>query len=119
MTNTREVVTPVGNQTVVIREWITGRDREYIDAAASAMQAKPKIVGTQTVMDMQPIDMGELMTNMEHRRIEKFVVSVDGNTENVLEAILDMHEDDYTFIKGEIDQKKKAEPNQSEQPLSE
>lgn len=109
---TKTIETPIGKVKVEMKEWITGRDREYIDGSfLSGIDARPRMHGKEVSMNMEKLDMEKLTNSAIHRAIEKFVVSVDGKTENVVDAVLDLHEDDTAFILKTIDDssKKKAE----------
>lgn len=102
------IETPIGKSKIELREWITGREREYIDAPMySAVSATPKQLGKQTSIEIGKIDITTLVTEQSHRKITTFVVSIDGNKENILERVLDMHEDDMAAIEAEIESKKK------------
>lgn len=104
MSPTQTIQTPQGKQTVVIKEWITGRDREYIESAMlSGLSAKPVMAGKDSTMDIGKMNMETLINETKHRAIEKFVVSVDGVTEKVVDIVLDMHEEDTDFIMSAID----------------
>jgi hypothetical protein len=104
---TREIETPVGKHKVLIKTWITGREREHIqEPIFGAINMTPRQVGANVNMEMQKMDMARMVSESGHRELSTFVVSVDGKSENVLDTILDMHEDDVAFIKAEIAAKK-------------
>jgi hypothetical protein len=101
---TKIIETPVGKHKVEIKEWITGRDREYINEPMyNAVQTKPRVIAGKPDVEFGKFDVQGFITESGHREIEKFVVSIDGNKEKVLEAVLDMHESDYEFIKDAIE----------------
>lgn len=103
--NTIKITTPIGSQEVELREWITGREAEYIDELMyEAVAVKADLVGTA---DIGSIDLKKMVTETNHRKIEKFVVSVAGKFENILDSVLDMHEDDTAFILDRIDNQRK------------
>ena len=100
---TKEIITPIQKRKVVIKEYITGRDREYINEPMySAVETTPKIVGGKTNIEFPKVDVQKFITESQHREIEKFVVSVDGKTEKILDEVLDMHENDSAFVTSEI-----------------
>lgn len=119
---TKIIETPFGKHKVVIKEWITGRDREYInDPMYKAVETKADLSGGKQAVKVGNIDVGSYINETKHRELEKFVVSIDeknaheveGKTLSNVEYILDcMHEDDVDFIKNEIDavSKKKETP---------
>jgi len=97
---TKKVTTPQAKVEIEIKDWINGQDAEYIDEALMAgVKIKPDMGHkTATVSDFNTAVINE----QAHREIEKFVVSVNGVTENILKTILDLPEDDYNFVKDEI-----------------
>lgn len=124
-TPTHTIETPIGKHKVELREWITGRQREYINEPLySSVKAKPSVQNGKGDMQMGDFDVNNFITQSGHRELETFVVSVDGQKEVDLdgrrlkawEFILDgMHEDDAEFVKNEIDKtaKKKGTPTTS------
>ena len=118
-TPTKEIITPNGQHKVVIKEWITGEDREYINepmyTSVDVQAQKQPGIGPKT--QTASMDVNKYITESDHRELEKFVVSVEGEKEIEFEgkkipawqAILKMHEEDTAFVKKEIagTQKKK------------
>lgn len=100
---TIEETTPKNSHKVIFKEWITGRDTEYVNGAFyKGLQAKPSIDGTVQFGNIDTNNIGEAT----HRSIKSWVVSVDGveGADAVLEAVLDMHISDYTFVVKKIDE---------------
>lgn len=94
------IETPVGKNKVEMKPWITGAESEYINAPLmESFTVTPNVEGKTA--DMSKIDMSKISV-MNHRMIEKFVVSVDGKTDKVLDAVLSLHEDDTEFIYAKI-----------------
>ena len=92
----REVVTPVKAHKVVLTTYLTGREFEYVQAPLlQAMTVKAGGIGQD--VQMGNIDISKIQEST-HRLIEKVVVSVDGNSDKVLDLILDMHQEDYQFV---------------------
>ena len=103
--NTHKITTPVGNAEVEIKDWITGREAEYIDELSyEAVAVKADFTGKA---DIDSVDIKKILTETNHRKVEKFVVSVNGSTENILDTVLNLHEDDYQFILDSIDEQRK------------
>lgn len=75
---TKTIELPVSKKSVVICEWINGREKRKI--------------GSETINDNQKIDL----------MIETLVLSVDGKKENLVEVINDMHGKDFDFLFIEI-----------------
>ncbi len=95
------LTTPVNGHVIVLREWITGRDVEHINGAFfEGTKVKPTAGGT---VEFGAIDLSK-STEVTHRTIQAWVVSVDGVQENVLEDVLNMHKDDYAFVVASIDE---------------
>lgn len=104
--NTHKITTPIGSQEIEIRAWITGRQAEYIEELMyEAMAVKANMAGTA---DIDKIDLKKMISDTNHRKIETFVVSIDGVKDDLLNKVLDMHEEDTKFILDAIeDQRKK------------
>ena len=116
---TIEVETPLKKHRVVLKSWINGREKQKIDGAlfkgmeTSSDQDKP----TPKLND-------SFLANQTNAAIQNIVVSVDGNSTNVLDRVLDMRAQDYEFVKdevnkiveGDLDEKKESssETNTSE-----
>lgn len=101
----KQIETPKGKQKVDIKEWITGREREYIEGAMlSGVNAKPRVAGKDTNIEIDKMNMESLIQETNHRAIKSFVVSIDGNSEDVVTQVLDMHEVDTAFILKAIDE---------------
>lgn len=110
---TKTIETPIGKHKVEIKEWITGKDREYINEPMyTAVQTKPTVAGGKADVAFGNFDVNKYISESAHREIETFVVSVDGSKEKVLDAVLNMHESDTEFVKAEIGKtaKKNATP---------
>lgn len=119
---TRTIETPIGKHKVEIKDWITGRQREYINEPLySSVKAKPQVVQGKPDMQMGEFDVNTFISESGHRELESFVVAVDGQKEmefdgkqiKAWEFVLDgMHENDGEFIKKEIENtaKKKETP---------
>lgn len=95
------IETPFGKNKIEVKPWISGGESEYInqpllDAVSITPSTEMKGV------DFNNIDMGKITTPTNHRLIEKFVVSVDGKKEKVLDLVLALHEDDTEFLYKEI-----------------
>ena len=97
---TKKITTPAAKAVVEIKDWITGEDAEYIDdALMSAVDVKPDQRGSANFRKM---NVASAITEQAHREIEKFIVSMNEKTDNVLKDILGLPEEDYQFIQDEI-----------------
>lgn len=111
---TKTITTPFSKQTVVLKEWITGADREYIEGSfLSGIDAKPRVHGKDVSMDIQKIDVEKFTKSTKQRAIEKFVVSVDDVTTDVVAAVMNMHEDDTAYVLEIIDESSKKKAKES------
>lgn len=92
---TTKFTTPVKEHVVEIKAWITGRDTEHINGAFfEGTKVKPTAGGA---VEFGAIDLSK-STEVTHRSIEAWIVSVDGVKESVLEDVLSMHKDDYDSV---------------------
>ena len=103
-TPTKKIVTPQAKVEIEIKDWITGAEAEYIDEVLlSGVDIKPEISGKMTTGKFNT----GVVTEQIHREIEKFIVSIDGSKEKVLEQVGKLPEDDYAFIITEISVRRK------------
>jgi len=96
---TFEVETPYQKNKVVIKEWITGKELEYISEVIYNSMAIKESGGE--------IKDGSFLRKQKERAIECFVVSVNESKDNVVEAVLNMHSDDYNFVNEKIEENPK------------
>lgn len=87
----------------VINTWITGRERQYIEEPMfNGIDVRPQVGNARGGQNMQigKIDMAKLQSEQFARAIEKFVVSVDGETDSkkIVDMVLDMPEKDMKQI---------------------
>ena len=99
---TKQIETPVGKQKVVIKTYLTGRERREINApflshaeisADAVAGATPSIKGIK----------GSIIAEVQNITFNLIVVEIDGNKENIADRILDMREEDFNYIVSEID----------------
>lgn len=89
---------------VEYKEWITGRESEYINEPI--MEAT---VMKMTVVDGQPAPSldnfkNKAITDMIHRSIESVIVSINGEKDSILEKVLDLKRDIYDEIVKLVDE---------------
>lgn len=90
--------TPIKKHKIELKEYITGRDmRALKDIYLKIGKIDP--LG-QGVTDINP----EVANQAENKSIELVVISIDDNKEGILEKILDMPSEDYTFVMGKINE---------------
>ena len=102
---TKEFITPVAKQKVIIKAWLTGREkRELRDIMLKGVNFSVKGDSFET----DETDAGEAIKKAEDKAITTVVVSIDGKKEGILNAILDMKGDDYDFVLNEVDKVTKS-----------
>jgi len=105
---TKTIETPVGKQKVVIKTWLTGRERRATRAPFyEGMKLNIK-EGDKT--EVQPKEnMASVVTKLEDTNIEIVVISIDEDKKDILNKVLDMCEKDFGFIIKEISKVVNAE----------
>jgi len=101
---TKTIETPIAKAKIEIKDWITGQEAEHIEAALlEAVKATPEKSGN--------IKFGEYnvaaINEQSHREIEAFVISINGVKENILKEALSLPDEDYEFLKKEIQTRRK------------
>ena len=112
--DTIKITTPIGAQEVELKAWITGRQAEHIDELMyEALAVRADMTGKT---DIGSIDMKKMISETNHRKVETFVISIDGNTEDLLNKVLDMHEEDTKFVLDAIDEQRKKKSSSIKTP---
>lgn len=95
-----ELTTPVTKAKVVVRGYATGRLKQAISALYLAgVTVESDAAGkTKSVSSVNGL-VGQQATN---KAIEMLVLSVNGATDGVLDAVLDLPEEDFDFIVDEV-----------------
>jgi len=94
---TREIETPIGKHKVVLKTYLTGREQRAIEAIY--LGTVKYELETQTV---RPSFTGTTAQEAENEAIRQQIVSVDGKADDVLNTVLDMHADDFQFVKEQL-----------------
>ena len=105
MTDTKQIVLPICQKEAIIKNWITGRERESIESAQYSSIETEK-VGDNKVR-IKNVDVNAVMNAEAHKAIEVYVVSVDGKKENIKDTVLSLHETDYQAILDAIAESRK------------
>lgn len=104
-TNFITIETPICKAKIELKPWITGAESEYINQPLmESFNVVPNVEDKKA--DIQKLDMSKINI-MNHRLIEKFVVSVDGVKEKVVDKVLALHEDDTDFVYQKIGELRK------------
>ena len=102
---TQKLIAPVSKVEIEIRDWITGSQAEYIDEALlMGVDMKPDMKTKSASFEKFDV---KAINEETHREIEKFIVSVNGETKDILKIVGDLPADDYNFIKKEINTRRK------------
>lgn len=100
-TDTTTIKTPVKGQEVVLRNWITGAQADHIQSAffegLEVSQADLENFG-----DIK-IPASKLIT-FNAKKLDVYVVSVDGVTENAGALVREMHQEDTAFVLAKVDE---------------
>ena len=96
---TIKITTPVDKHEVILNAWITGKERRDIQRPFMTTMSVTVKGGEPEV---EAKDASAVLEQVENRTIELTVVSVNGKTEKVLEQVLDMKSNDFTFVLKEI-----------------
>ena len=123
---THEIITPLKGHKVVLRSWITGRESQKID---NAMVQGIGVTQQGKKQQLTPQIKEAALSAQENAAIESIVVSVDGNSNDVLNRVLDMRKQDYQavvdeverVVDGDLDEKKEigSETNTTESSTEE
>lgn len=89
-----EVTTPVTSAKVVLHGYVTGRMKQAIE--------RPMYRSVQGDQSGNTSVNGEAVLESTNEAIRCLVVSVNGVTDDVLNAVLDLPEEDYEFVLGEV-----------------
>jgi hypothetical protein len=91
---TKTIELPLTKKSVVLKEWLTGREYEMTQTPLYESYKKDMKAG----IDLQ---------SLTHQTFNAYVVSVDGVNKDILNLILDLPHEDYTFIIEQINDIKK------------
>jgi len=96
----KEIITPIGKNKIIIKEWLTGGEAEQIedifldDISVNVSDGKPQQSGNVKANKVR------LAT---HKTIELTIISIDEKTDDILNRTLNLRDKDYQFILSEID----------------
>jgi len=94
--DTKTITTPIGKNAVVIKTWLTGREKRgltnvFIDTLTSVEK------GTEGLKLNS-----DIVNKAQDLAFEIVIENIDGNKENIVDKILDMRTEDFDFIVAEI-----------------
>lgn len=93
---TKTFVTPSGKE-VVIKTYLTGREANSVKEAL----LKEMKMDASTGQSTNEVT-GVFMIEQEKKLIQAMIVSLEGKTENLLDLVLDLKNEDYSAIVKEI-----------------
>jgi len=91
----KEIITPIGGATVVLKSWITGREKREINRVLFDDSA---MIDGKYSIDASKIE------DMKDAALKNIIVSVNGMTENIIDILLDMRSEDYDFVVAAVDE---------------
>jgi len=103
--DTQTITTPKCNTKIVIKKWLTGRERKLIN---EVMFKEMEINMNANEADklgekiQQSKFNGKVLGDIQDATIQAYVVSIDGKAENILDGILDLPEEDYNYVNEQI-----------------
>lgn len=102
---TKEITTPIGNNKVVLKAWLTGRERREIRSVLlDNVNFSAGSKGADQEGDLQPDYeiKGSILEEAQNKAMETVVISIDGVAENIVDTLLDMRDTDFEFVSEEI-----------------
>ena len=107
---TKEIITPIGKHKIVMKTYITGKE----DKEIKKIWRNIEVTIEKDKQTSKPIHVGDRLEEAERKVVELVIISVDGETENVVDLILAMRKKDCTLIEKEIDKVTKDEDEDEE-----
>ena len=100
----KDIRTPTGGVVVKLKSWLTAREKRDIRSAfMDGLNLSLDTDEKETKEFAQNYSMkGEVLTALQDKKITNVVVEVDGKTTNVLNALLDMRDEDFNFVMEEV-----------------
>lgn len=93
---TKTLTTPINKHEVVINTWLTGREKRQI---SNAMLENTTVDGNENAQfNLTP----EMVNKSQDKSIELIVKSVDGQTDDLVNKVLDMRDSDYDYVIAEV-----------------
>jgi len=109
-----DFVTPEDKHKIVVKAWLTARERRSIrgvllDGIKFSMKDDEETVKDKDGKEVKKSPIadynleGSSLDKMQDVTLKTVIISVNGETKDVLDAVLDMKEGDFNFIVKEID----------------
>ena len=97
MPDTITVKTPNSNQTIILKSYITGRDRRELTNVFLNGDMQFSADGK----DIKGLK-GNMVALAEDLALKTVVLSIDGDSSDIVNKILNMHAQDYSFVVKEV-----------------
>lgn len=98
-----EITLPITKKVVVLKEWITARQAQYINEPI--LKAMHMNVG-DTKASVGNFDVSATVESSQ-REIESFIESIGGKSDAILATILDLPEKDYEVLQEKVQELRK------------
>lgn len=95
---TKEIITPIGKHKIVMKTYITGKE----DKEIKKIWRNIEVTIERDKQTAKPFNLGDRTDEAEKKVVELVIISINGETENIVGNILGMHKKDCTFIEKEI-----------------
>ena len=97
--NTKIIKTPKMKVEVELKEWISGKEGEEIDAPMTDIKFKINQLGQGAT----ELNVGEAMRKSVEIAVNIVVLKIDGETRDIWKRVQEMPKVDYKFILKEVD----------------
>lgn len=94
-----EIITPILNRKVELKDWITGREQQEIMKPITDTKMTISSKGESST----EINIGEAQRKSTEKAIEFVVISIDGDKKDILNRVYDMPSKDYDFVVKKVD----------------
>jgi len=94
-----EIITPIKQHKVELKDWITGREQQDIKKPITDVMMRITSKGESST----EINIGEAQRKSTEKAIESVVVSIDGDKKDILNRVYDMPSKDYDFVVKKVD----------------
>lgn len=94
---TKKIITPVGQQEIVVRTYITGREKRAL--ANVYLQGKVDFSIEENKLKDFDFTLADKVQDLAWQTV---IVSIDGRTDDIVNRILDMRGQDYDFVVSEV-----------------
>ena len=97
---TKEITTPISGSKVVLKTWLTGKEKRQITSVYLNDLQVEKSDGSEEEPSLKVT--GDMLQKSQDAAIEALIVSIDESTEKVLDTLLDLRDEDFQFVLNEI-----------------